>query len=68
MIRIYIYIYTNILKTGICPDIRKLSYIIPIFKKGDATKAINYRFLTIYRLYRVFHNDQLLVHCYFCPI
>ena len=36
-------IFTNILDSRICPDIWKISHIIPIFKKGDATKPANYR-------------------------
>ena len=40
-------IFTNILDSGICPDIWKISHIIPIFKKGDATKPANYRPISI---------------------
>ena len=36
-------IFTNILDSGICPDIWKISHIIPIFKKCDVTKPVNYR-------------------------
>ena len=39
--------FTNILNSGICPDIWKISHIIPIFKKGDATKPENYRPISI---------------------
>ena len=42
-------IYTNILKIDICPDIWKMTH--PILKKGDATKAINYRPITCYRVH-----------------
>ena len=36
-------IFTNILDSGIFPDIWKISHIIPLFKKGDITKPANYR-------------------------
>ena len=39
--------FTNILDSGIFPDIWKISLIIPIFKKGDATKSANYRPISI---------------------
>ena len=34
-------IFTYIQESGICPVICKISHIIPIFKKGDATKPEN---------------------------
>ena len=40
-------IFTNILDSGICPDIWKISHIIPMFKKGDTTKPANYRPISI---------------------
>ena len=40
-------IFKNILDSGIYPDILKISHIIPIFKKGDATKPENYRHISI---------------------
>ena len=36
-------IYTNILEYGTCPGILKKAVIIPIFKKGDPSLAVNYR-------------------------
>ena len=40
-------IFTNILDSGIYPDIWKISHIILIFKKGDATKPANYQPISI---------------------
>ena len=41
-------IFINILDSGKCPDIWKISHFIPIFKKGDATKPAKYRPISIY--------------------
>ena len=40
-------IYANFLKTGISPDIWKMSHILSIFLKDNATKAIHYRLISM---------------------
>ena len=35
------------LSAGVCPDMWKVSYIVPIFKKGDPSNRENYRPISI---------------------
>ena len=40
-------LFNKTLSAGVCPDMWKVSYIVPIFKKGDPSNRENYRPISI---------------------
>ena len=53
-------LFNKSLSLGVCPNKWKLSFIVPIFKKGDPTDKENYRPISITSIISRVLNEYLL--------